>query len=353
MEWIYASFFLAVICCSYVEAQGRQCPEDCYCNNKFVDCLSLMDFPHDLALDTQRVRLSHMNIGEIPKHAFSYLPNLTLIEIEQSNVGYISGCAFMNIPSLKTLVFDKTVVGSIESYAFNSMSKMQRIEFFKSRIGRLKAFALYKLSDIININFIDTNIQYFYSNALYGISNITSLDLVNNNVSDIVTDAFREVQVDSLQMTENSFWNMHCGVLDVIFRSADSFVFRENTFYCNCSIYWLLSTSGQQIYKDFLNSNRCHGPGKLNETLSLSHVTFSDLNCKKKKENEPLKCDEIKHKILNPTCDARHRHPAHASGDTHDDGSDGNGGNSLTAATLIFYCFVSFLSLKSGCNSIG
>jgi hypothetical protein len=286
-----------------------------------------------------------MNIGEIPKHAFSYLSNVTLIEIEQSNIGIIAGCAFENIYSLQELVFDKTVIGNIESYAFNGLSKMKRIEFLKSRIGRFKSFAFYELSYIEKLNLLETNFLYFYSNAVYGLHNISTLTLTSNNMSDIVTDAFRDVKVDTLRVSSNSLWNMHCGVLDVMFQSARTFSFSGNTFYCNCSVHWMLSTSGRQKYAEILPDNMCHGPGKMNETANLSEVNFSDLNCKTIKKDEPLQCDEIKIKNLNPTCDPSKRRPNNPNGQNEEDGDAGNGVSSaiITVTILCASLVTSFL----------
>ena len=344
MEGRRLVLLLVVILCACSDAHQGKCPEDCYCHNKFVDCSSLMDFPLDLSRDTERIRLSHMNIGEIPKHAFSYLPNVTLIEIEQSNIGVIAGCAFQNIYSLKELVFDKTVIGNIESYAFNGLSQMKRIEFLKSRIGRFKSFAFHELSYIENINLMEMNFLYFYSNAVYGLHNISMFVLTNNNMSDIVTDAFRDVNVDMVTVSSNTFWNMHCGVLDVMFQSASTFSFSGNTFYCNCSVHWMLSTSGRQKYAEILTDNKCHGPGKMNETGNLADVNFSDLNCKNIKKDDPLKCDEIKIKILNPTCNPG---PPRSKGKKSNEQTteDEDPGNSVSSATLtITLLFISIVT---------
>ncbi|XP_053374322.1 slit homolog 3 protein-like [Mercenaria mercenaria] len=343
MENIRLALLLVSMFSACAQAQQGKCPVGCYCKHRFVDCQSLMDFPLDLALDTERIRLSHMNIGEIPKHAFSYLPNVTLIEIEQSNVGIIAGCAFKNIYSLQEILFDKTVIGNVESFAFNGLSKMKRIEFLKSRIGRLKSFAFYQLSEIANINLLETNFLYFYSNALYGINNVSTMVLTSNNVSDIVTDAFRDVKVDNLLATSNTFWNMHCGVLDVMFQSANTFSFSSNTFYCNCSISWMLSTSGRQKYAEILPDSRCHGPGKMNETTNLANVKFSDLNCKNKKEDHTPTCNEIKIKILNPTCNPSGRPGRQGNGGTGEEGKGDNGASSLVFTFQIFV--VSFITV--------
>lgn len=321
--------------CVYTQSDG--CPMGCYCKHRFVDCTSLMDFPTTLALDTERIRISHMNIGEIPKLAFSYLPNVTLIEIEQCNVGIIAGCAFMNMPSIEKIVFDKTVIGNIESYAFNSLNNMKQIEFFKSRIGRLKAFAFYKLSLITTFNLVETNIQFFYSNALYDIRNVTEMVLANNNISDIVTSAFRDVRVDALQVTSNSFWNMHCGVLDGLMLSTDVFSFTSNTFYCNCSVHWMLDTTGREKYNSLLPETACHGPGKLNETATLGHVSFDELKCKRRKTDSKYNCGEVEIRILNPTCGANRGH----GGLDEDSSEDGSG----TASTNLLLILVGLASV--------
>lgn len=262
-----------------------------------------MEFPKELAEDTERFRVSHMNVEEIPKHAFSYLPNITLIEFEQSNVGRIAGCAFKDMYSLKKLTFDKVVVGSIESFAFNGLNELQQIEFSKSRIGRLKSFAFYQITEVVYFNFKETNIEYFYSNAFTRVQNVSTMLFASNNISDVVTSAFREVNVRGIEIKSNTFWNVHCGVLGEISRShIDSFVFNFNSFYCNCSISNMIDTYGREKFKTIISENTCHGPKPFMSITSLKAMDLGELHCKIPITDDPVKCKEIKLRIVNPSC---------------------------------------------------
>lgn len=274
------------------------CPKDCYCNKKFVDCSAVMEFPLDLELDTERIRFSQMNIGEIPPKAFSYLPNLKIIEITNSNIGLVAGCAFSELATIVKIVIDKTVIGSVESYAFIGLQSLKQLEMNDCKIGRLKPFAFYNISNITLFNMIKVNILNFYSHALFKISNITEMVFASNNISDMLTGSLMKMEgVMSLVIEMNTFWNMHCGVLDSFYNINERLAFENNTFYCNCSIYWLLLPNIREKYNGILPRLRCHGPDGLKNKESLANVSFSDIACKQMNTNSAAVCEN---KPINP-----------------------------------------------------
>ncbi|XP_052243451.1 leucine-rich repeat-containing protein 4B-like [Dreissena polymorpha] len=284
MQFLAIIILVGCLAVAPVTTNGAsQCPIGCYCNKQFVDCSALMEFPIDLPLDTVRFRTSLMNIQSVPPKAFSYLPNLTIVEFTQSNIHSIHSCAFTSAPSLQKIVFEKAVVGNVESYAFNGLSNLEQIEFANSRIGRLKPFGFYNLTKITSFNIVNTNLTNFYSHALCNLSDIGIFNFKENNVSDMVTGAITHVHdVNSVFIVGNKFWNMHCGVLDTLISigaTAKSLAMESNTFYCNCSISHLVNHVGHSKYHVFLPKSKCHGPDAMVNASSLAHVPFGDLKC--------------------------------------------------------------------------
>lgn len=328
---------------SLLPAAFSVCPAGCYCNNKFIDCSALMDFPTNLDLDTDRFRVSQMNTEEIPARAFSYLPNITRIEIKSSNFGQISRCAFTDMPSIKRIIFEKSVIGSIESYAFWGLRNLEQIEIFETRIGRLKPFAFYRLSNINVMNLIQSNVPVWYSHALYDIMNVNMMIFNRNNISDMATGAIRMLtNVTSVQVTQNTFWNMHCGVLPSLLETGQTTqFFTNNSFYCNCSIANMVNTTGRVKYIDLLQKTKCVGPDNMKNKTSLWEVNFSELMCSGIGADTVLPCD-LQVITPNPQCTA----PVTPEGEASAEG-EGNGGKELSytpvVAIVTLICAISLI----------
>ena len=328
-----------VLFLALVSSALSECPVGCYCNNKFVDCSALMDFPMNLAPDTERFRVSQMNTIELPAHAFSYLVNITIIEIKSSNFGKIARCAFTDLPSVKRIVFDKSVIGSIEPYAFWGLNGIEQIELFETRIGRLKPFAFYKLANINVMSIIQSNLPIWYTHAFYDISNVNMLIFNRNNVSDMATGAIMLLNnVTSVQVTQNTFWNMHCGVLPALLDlGRTTQFFTNNSFYCNCSIASLVNTTGRVKYIDLLQKTNCVGPDPMKNKTSLWAVDFNEIGCTNIGKDTGLPCT---HPMIipNPQC----VEPAVPEGEASAEG-EGSGGNAL----LSYICTVTLVTMLS------
>lgn len=301
-------------------AVSAQCPQGCYCNNKFVDCSALMDFPTSLPEDTERFRVSQMNIEEIPANAFLYLVNITQIELKNCNIGTIARCAFTDLSSIKRIIFDKTVVGTIESFAFRDLKDLEHIEIAESRIGRLKPFAFYKLHKVSIFSIVQTNLPVFYTHAIYDVSEVNMMIFNANNISDIATGALMYVtNVTSIQLTHNVFWNMHCGVLDYLFDTDNALIFSNNSFYCNCSIAPLVNTAGRIKYVNFLPTSRCVGPDSV-KGKSLWELTFAEIGCSSLGPGSNIPCNSA---MLTPNPDCSYIPTPEPEGEPE------NGGTSL------------------------
>lgn len=282
---------MLALCVCFQSVLASVCPESCYCNQKKVDCVTQMEFPTNLAEDTEVIKVSHLNIRDLPPRVFSRYPNLTEVEIINSNIANIQGCAFSEMPSIQNIYIDKTVIGNVESYAFMGLSNLTFIKFSKSRIGRLKEFAFYSVSDIDTFLFIEVHIQNFYTHALYNFTNVEFMIWNQNNISDFVTGSLAHVSgIKQFECNSNAFWNMHCGVMSEIETMSEKLIFTGNTFYCNCSAYWLLNDTGRQQFSWLLPKTRCHGPDDLKERPALSDVMFKELGCRSIESLTPTSC---------------------------------------------------------------
>ncbi|XP_052814018.1 slit homolog 2 protein-like [Mya arenaria] len=329
------------------------CPQGCYCDKQFVDCSALMKFPTNLPDDTTRFRSQLMNVLTIPPKAFSYLKNISKIEINQGNIGTIQSCAFADLPSVKQLLFEKAVIGNVESYAFNGLTEVDKIEFTNSRIGRLKPFGFSDIESLGMLSFINTNIPNFYSHGLYNIREVSTLYFKKNNVSDMVTGALTDIKnISNAEVTSNTFWNMHCGNLDTLFSMGRNVMFEDNQFYCNCSVNYILNTVGRVKYGVILPKNKCHGPKALVEKNTLWHVFFHELGCRNQDPSTALPCTQIKLNF-NPRCALipSTRGSKEDFGDMHDHDHDdehpkGNGNALQALGTTMIILLLSIFMLK-------
>jgi len=284
------------LCVSDVISDGlHKCPDGCYCDKRFVDCSALMEFPTYLPEDTTRFRSTLMNVQQIPPKAFSYLKHIETIELTQGNIGTVDSCAFTDLPSVKRIIFEKAVIGNVEMYAFTDLKNLVELKFVNSKIGRLKPFGFYGLDNITTFSVVSTPIRFFYTHGFSNVSNITNFMFNQNNISDMVTNAFVNVKnIAYSEILENTFWNMHCGNLATLSSMGTETHFTQNAFHCNCSINYILNVNGRSTYSAILPTNKCNGPGVLEDKQSLWHVTYDDLGCSNRDQSKNVICPDVK-----------------------------------------------------------
>ncbi|KAL4222578.1 Leucine-rich repeat-containing protein 3 [Mactra antiquata] len=295
------------------------CPKDCYCSEGMVECSLVMEFPLNLNPDTTKLKIAQMNIGAIPRNAFSYLPRLQEVEFVQGNVREIAGCAFMDMPSIDTIKFEKTNIARINSYAFFGLDNVTNIVFANSKLGYLESFAFYQLNNVVTFNVLYSAIDYLSAGSFYDVQSVSVLLFSNNNISDVITGAFSDVTTENFHVMTNTFWNMDCGVFNGMNQSSSvPFEFIGNTFYCNCSIEWLLNDEGKSQYGKFMGNNKCHGPSSLKTKVSLKDVAFNELGCKRRTADQTLECS-METLVPKPRCKDL---PGHGGPSGSDSGSD-------------------------------
>ena len=294
-------FPVCVYVCALILTGMAACPLKCWCGDKVVECSANMDeeFP-EFPPETEKIRLSQLNVRYIPVHAFNGLPNLKKIHITNSNIAEFQTCSMSGLSNLTELIVDKSAIGNIESYAFMGLRNIGELKLENCRIGRIKPFAFYDISTITILNLINVHMRNVYSQAFTEVSKIEHIVFHNNNFSDVVMSAFGDLSRGSqFEAYENKFWNLQCGNLDDLRRNTSSFHFALNTFYCNCSINWLISDVGRDAYDTLLPNIKCHGPDPMVNITSVSTINLPNMNCKR-----PKSCG-IEQLIPKPRCPER------------------------------------------------
>ena len=298
----------ACLCaCVVFVAVNAACPFKCYCEEKTVQCSANMDeeFPV-FPPDTEKISLSQLNVRYLPVKAFSNLPNLKVLHITNSNIAEFQSCSVSDLKNLSKLIVDKSAIGNIESYAFQELRNIEEIKIENCRIGRIKPFAFYDIANITIWNMIKVHMRNVYADAFYNVFDIEHMVFHQNNFSDVVTNAFDQVSnITSFEAHENKFWNMQCGNLDDLKNAVTgNFHFSHNTFYCNCSVKWLLSDDARVKYDNILTENGCHGPDDILalKLANMSPIEFSSLNCVGPTHSSSVKCKEAERLTPKPKC---------------------------------------------------
>ena len=295
-----------VYVCALIAAGKAACPMKCWCGEKKVECSANMDeeFPF-FPPDTEEIVLSQLNVRYMPVNAFKDLPNLRKIHITNSNIAEFQSCSLSGLSNLTEIIVDKSAIGNIESYAFMGLTNIGELRFENCRVGRMKPFGFYDISNITILNMINVHMRNVYSQAFYNVSNIEHIVFHKNNFSDVVTAAFNDLTRGSqFEAYENKFWNLQCGNIDDLMRATGSFYFDKNTFYCNCSVSWLLSDNGRSLYDTLLSQSSCHGPDDMINVTSLKSVKFSDLKCTRLTQSSPAQCG-VYQLVPKPKCPER------------------------------------------------
>ena len=284
------------------------CPLNCYCSNKVVECSANMEgeFPV-FPPDTEKVHLSQLNVRYIPVKAFTDLPNIKTIHITNSNIAEFQSCSISDLNNLTKIIIDKSAIGNIESYAFKNLKNIEEIRLENCRIGRIKPFAFYDIENITMWNMINVHMRNVYTEAFYGVSDIENMVFHKNNFSDVVTGTFKYLtNVKNFEFHENKFWNLQCRNLDDLMNAGtEKFYFGENTFYCNCSVSWLLNDVARAKYGTLLQLNFCHGPESITREFgkhNLSAIGFSNLNCQRLTKSSDAECKGVEKLIPNLKC---------------------------------------------------
>ena len=285
------------------------CPMNCYCADKVVECSANMIHPV-FPPDTEKIQLSQLNVLYIPVKAFANLPNIKTIHITNSNIAEFQSCSIADLNNITKIIIDKSAIGNIESYAFKNLTNIEEIRFENCRIGRIKPFAFYDIENITLWNMINVHARNIYSEAFYDVSDIENMVFHKNNFSDVVTGAFQFMEnVTNFEAHENKFWNLQCNNLDDLMNIAtEKFFFGHNTFYCNCSVNWLLNDVARAKYGTVLKNNFCHGPDNIVKEFGkqdLSAIGFSKLNCKTSKKSSDVKCTGVEKLVPKPRCPLR------------------------------------------------
>ncbi len=248
------------------------------------------EYMGETRLKFRSLNLTSNNIDSIEKYAFSNLPQYEVfdnyfpfISITNDVITTLRSYAFNNISGFNRIDLSNNRIESLETFSFNNLSKIGSINLSNNSIKNLASYSFNNLTKIklINLSYnsieilpengfneIDGNIDLSYNKIKIigefsfnmGVKNFNLdfiydkdyrrystpifVDFSNNSLK---SDAFREnsfnvtnalLIFDSNQLqylpqeTFESFLNLH---------SNNRMVLRNNEFYCDCRMKWILS----------------------------------------------------------------------------------------------------------------
>lgn len=203
-----------------------------------IDCSKTKNFNQIPAISNKhwsflkqvtQLELSYTNISEVQTEAFRGLTGLKTILITHcSSLKKIDMFAFRNLPNLKTLIISyNPELTSLEPHAFGSLKNLNYLSLSNNNLKVIDGYVFSSSTGIKIISLIGNPIKKIKSHAFHGLRNVTDLMIsLNQNVAPIEViegDAFISLAfvdqifldgIHSRQLLTNTFRGMsYCKTL--------------------------------------------------------------------------------------------------------------------------------------------
>jgi len=161
---------------------------DCSKTNNFNQIPTIANKHWSYLKQVTQLELSYTNITEVQTEAFRGLTGLKTILITHCpNLKKIDMFAFRNLPSLKTLIISyNPELTSLEPHAFGSLKNLNYLSLSNNNLKVIDGYVFSSSTGIKIISFIGNPIKKIKSHAFHGLRNVTDLMIsLNQNVAPI------------------------------------------------------------------------------------------------------------------------------------------------------------------------
>lgn len=254
---------------------------------------------HSLAFaGTSRIDYLQMrNIADLvlDKYALFGLTNASAIELRNVSIDSIASTTIAGYANVEEVVIRDSNVGSVESFAFH-LANQSIFRMINTRVEYLQNASFYAgdvaLLEFYNDTFVYTDDGSFALTHV-GVFNVTGCHFAHVHSEMVVGNDVREFVFDGNHVEmigEHAFWNLvatsSVHIADNKFSSTERdslalsvtgspgvrITFSNNSFSCDCQLFWLWEKMGYHKYSGVFNSGYCFGPEEL-QGAALVNVT--------------------------------------------------------------------------------
>ncbi|CAL8285250.1 unnamed protein product [Arctogadus glacialis] len=195
------------------------CPAICRCKVETFRCNKETQGIHESGLSFRPLRLSHLSVKIVPRHAFKDI-NVTRIEISQSvSVTGIQRHAFLSLHCLSEISLQNIIsLRYIEKGAFTDLPRLEYLSILNTGMVHFPDFT--SVSSLMS-NFIiemadNTKIDSIPANSFNGFAeDYIFMNLYRNGFKEIHSHAFNGTKINSLDLRDNKhLYHIHEGAFD-------------------------------------------------------------------------------------------------------------------------------------------
>ncbi|XP_041371298.1 slit homolog 2 protein-like [Gigantopelta aegis] len=175
------------------------CPKHCECNHgsTTVNCShkSLMFIPPHLPASTRVFDISGNFLGPVINGTWSYMRNVTDIDLSQNGIVRIIGCSFKGLFKLKRLNLMGNQIRHLQEDLFSDNTDLEVLNLSSNRLETLVEPAFKYLHHLKELYLSDN----YFSQLKFGVrlqvlTNVEIFDLSYNNFGQISQDAFEMIE---------------------------------------------------------------------------------------------------------------------------------------------------------------
>ena len=271
-------FFILVSLSQFIV---KPCPSKCdctcekliaHCNNSNITNNELKGIAQNLSLDTTEIDFTGNLISEFPVKHFSHLPNLNEINLSHNEITALPLNISQYLLRVERLDLSSNKIAQIRKKDFVRYEKLSVLKLGNNQVSKLPREVFAYLEKLTTLLLNNNKISQISESAFLGLNNLNYLHLFENPFSKIERGTF-----DSLPLIELSIYNTNLETIPPYFLRPEIFIstlnlknnsityIHENAFY-NLKIAGLYLTNN---YITILNKEMFTN-STLIETLDLS-----------------------------------------------------------------------------------
>lgn len=199
----------------------------------------------------KKLYLDKNRLSTVTVNVFSDLTQLVELDLSRNNLKNLSNSSFSHLKSLETLTLGANRLDTIVSGTFYGLTNLKTLDLGSNLIRTVEEKGFNGLESLTDLTLSDNRISVLIFSDFLLLPSLKMLDLRNNSLETLslrITDNIEEVSLSHIDLSQNS-WN------------------------CNCDIYWLVIWLNQRNRTDSIansGSTTCSSPSTLRNVSVLS-----------------------------------------------------------------------------------
>ncbi|CAB4019069.1 variable lymphocyte receptor C, partial [Paramuricea clavata] len=283
MNFVHFGIVLGILCTKYTKAA---CPNGCTCERQnldygeFVSCTgtNIVSFPKDISRSKQTILLSNTNVDTIPKDAFTNLPNLIRIFINQNKKLRTLPSGIFNHTVLKKLEvvnLNRNSLTRVPDHLFNNLPKLRQVYINGNDLLEFPSNTLRNLPSLSQLHLEKNNLTSLPENLFDdSMTQVVYASFADNQLSSLPNNIFKPIKnsLQSLYIEKNQFKFLPMNALRITGKQFIEVTVHSNPTFCNCSLAEFAIWAEGKILSQGVT---CNGVNTALNKINLTHCEIS------------------------------------------------------------------------------